>query len=145
MRLAARKRKTRQLEEVFKALQGDGTHPFAHEIYRRVHKKLPRISLATVYRNLHSLVEEGKIRTLLLGEQVARYDPETSEHDHFVCGRCGRVSDLFLRRARRMDLTPLAKDGYVVRTVNVTVHGMCQVCAARRLTSKPPRVAARKL
>jgi len=56
------------LEQVFTALQGDHSHPFAHEIYRRVHKKLPRISLATVYRNLHSLVEEGKIRTLLLDE-----------------------------------------------------------------------------
>jgi Fe2+ or Zn2+ uptake regulation protein len=63
MRRAARKRTTRQLEQVFKALQGDHTHPFAHEIYQRVHKKLPRISLATVYRNLHSLVDEGKIRT----------------------------------------------------------------------------------
>src|SRR5262249_55921653 len=114
MRPATRKRNTRQLEQVFNALQGDHTHPFAHEIYRRVHKKLPRISLATVYRNLHSLVEEGKIRTLLLGGQVARYDPETSEHDHFLCERCGRVSDLFLPRARRMDLTALAQDGYVV-------------------------------
>ena len=60
MRRAARKRRTRQLEQVFEAVQGDHTHPFAHEIYRRVHKRLPRISLATVYRNLHSLVEEGK-------------------------------------------------------------------------------------
>ena len=66
MRRAARTRTTRQLEQVFTALQGDHSHPFAHEIYRRVHKRLPRISLATVYRNLHSLVEEGKIHTLLL-------------------------------------------------------------------------------
>src|SRR2546430_1670149 len=80
-----RKRRTRQLEQVFAALQGDHSHPFAHEIYRRVRQKLPRISLGTVYRNLHSLVEEGKIRTLLLDGQAARYDPETSEHDHFVC------------------------------------------------------------
>jgi len=77
MRRAARKRRTRQLAQVFEALQGDHSHPFAHEIYRRVHKKLPRISLATVYRNLHSLVEEGKIRTLLLDGQAARFDPET--------------------------------------------------------------------
>ena len=91
MRRAARKRTTRQLEQVFEALQGDHTHPFAHEIYQRVHKKLPRISLATVYRNLHSLVEEGKIRTLLLDERGARFDPETNQHDHFVCERCGRV------------------------------------------------------
>ncbi len=73
MRRALRKRTTRQLEQVFKALEGDHTHPFAHEIYRRVHKRLPRISLATVYRNLHSLVEEGKIRTLLLNEDVVEW------------------------------------------------------------------------
>ena len=144
MRRAARKRTTRQLEHVFKALQGDHTHPFAHEIYQRVHKKLPRISLATVYRNLHSLVDEGKIRTLLLEAQGARFDPETSPHDHFVCERCGRVVDLFLRQARPVDLSSLAKQGYVVTTHTLTVHGMCQVCAARR-ASRSQRPAARRL
>src|SRR5260370_5082092 len=117
MRRAARKRRTRQLEQVFAALQGDHSHPFAHEIYRRVHKKLPRISLATVYRNLHSLVEEGKIRTLLLDGQAARYDPETSEHDHFFCEGCGRVVDLFLRRrARTGNPAPRPKRRYGVTT-----------------------------
>src|SRR5499426_2882605 len=144
MRRAARKRTTRQLEQVFAVLQGDHTHPLAQQIYQRVHRKLPRISLATVYRNLHSLVEEGKIHTLLLDEQGARFDPETSRHDHFVCERCGRVVDLFLRRARQLDLSSLAKQGYVVTTHSVTVHGMCQVCAARRRTSRPQRPAARK-
>src|SRR5262245_43052330 len=144
MRRGARKRKTRQLEQVFAALQGDHTHPFAYEIYRRVHRKLPRISLATVYRNLHSLVEEGKIRTLVLDEQGARFDPETSQHDHFVCERCGRVVDLFLRRAREVDLSSLAKQDYVVTAHSLTVHGICQVCAARPRTSRSPRPAARK-
>ena len=137
MRRVARKRKTRQLEQVFKALQGNHTHPFAREIYRRVHKKLRRISLATVYRNLQSLVEEGKIRTRLVDEQGTRFDPETREHDHFICERCGRVVDLFLQpRARRVDLTSLAKHGYVVTTHDLTVRGMCQVCAALRRTSR---------
>ena len=144
MRRAVRKRKTRQLEQVFAALQGDHTHPFAQEIYARVHKKLPRISLATVYRNLHSLVEEGRIHTLLLDEQGARFDPETSQHDHFVCERCGRVVDLFLRRARHLGLSSLAKQGYVVTTHSLTIHGMCRVCAARRRTSRSQRPAARK-
>src|SRR5215813_7840888 len=140
MRRAVRKRTTRQLEQVFKALEGDHTHPLAHEIYRRVHKKLPRISLATVYRNLHNLVEEGKIRTLLVDGKGIRFDPETSEHDHCICERCGRVVDLFLHpRARRVDLTSLAKHGYVVTTHDLTVHGMCQVCAARRRTPQGPR------
>jgi len=141
MRRAARKRTTRQLKQVFQALQGDHTHPFAHEIYRRVHKKLPRISLATVYRNLHNLVDEGKIRILLLDEQGARFDSETGPHDHFVCERCGRVVDLFLRRPRPADLSSLAKQGYVVTTHDLTVHGLCRVCAARRRTSWSQRPA----
>jgi len=144
MRRAVRKRTTRQLEQVFKALQGDHTHPFAREIYWRVHKTLPRVSLATVYRNLHSLVEEGKIRTLFLDEQGARFDPETSQHDHFVCERCGRVVDLFLRPAREVDLSSLAKQDYVVTAHNLTVHGICQVCADRRRASRSRRPAARK-
>jgi len=112
MRRAARKRTTRQLEQVFKALEGDHTHPFAHEIC-----------------------------TLLLDEQGARFDPETSQHDHFVCERCGRVVDLFLRQTRPVDLSSLAKQGYVVTTHSLTVHGLCQICAARRRTSRSQRPA----
>ena len=144
MRRAARRRTTRQRQQVFAALQGDHTHPLAHEIYRRVHKKLPRVSLATVYRNLHSLVEDGKIRTLVLDEQGARFDPETSQHDHFVCERCGRVVDLFLRRARQVDLSSLTRQGYVVTTHDLTVHGICRVCAARRRPSRASRPSARR-
>jgi Fe2+ or Zn2+ uptake regulation protein len=140
MRRATPKRATRQLEAVFQALQGDPSHPFADEIYRRVRKKLPRISLATVYRNLQRLVEDGKIRTVLLGERVARYDPETSDHDHFICQHCGRVIDLFLERNRQVDLTPLLSEGYIVSAHNLTVYGVCQVCAGRSETtvSQPP-------
>jgi Fe2+ or Zn2+ uptake regulation protein len=142
MRRDTQKRATRQLEAVFQALQGDPTHPFADEIYRRVRKKLPRISLATVYRNLQRLAEDGKIRTVLLGERVARYDPETSDHDHFICESCGRVQDLFLERDRQVDLTPLIADGYVVTTHNLTVYGICRGCAASRNTSAAPDMAS---
>ena len=143
MRRATHKRATRQLEAVFQALQGDPTHPFADEIYRRVRKKLPRISLATVYRNLQRLAEDGKIHTVLLGERVARYDPETSDHDHFICESCGRVIDLFLERDRQVDLTPLVSDGYIVTTHNLTVYGFCQVCAGQGETAESPRPTRR--
>jgi Fur family transcriptional regulator, peroxide stress response regulator len=140
MRRVTQKRATRQLEAVFQALQDDPTHPFADEIYRRVRKKLPRISLATVYRNLQRLVEDGKIRTVLLGERVARYDPETSDHDHFICESCGRVIDLFLERERQVDLTSLANDGYIVTTHKLTVYGVCRVCTGHSETSASPHV-----
>jgi Fur family peroxide stress response transcriptional regulator len=138
MRQVIHKRATRQLEAVFQALRGDPSHPFADEIYRRVRKQLPRISLATVYRNLQRLVEDGKIRTVLLGERVARYDPETSDHDHFVCEQCGRIIDIFLERDRQIDLTPLLCAGYRVTMHNLTVYGVCQVCTRQEDTAEPP-------
>jgi Fe2+ or Zn2+ uptake regulation protein len=79
------KRATQQLATVYKALQGDHSHPSADEIYQRVRQTLSRISLGRVYRNLQRLVEERKIRMLLLGERVARYDPVLAAHDHFIC------------------------------------------------------------
>jgi Fur family peroxide stress response transcriptional regulator len=139
MRRLTCKRSTRQLTAVFEALQGDHTHPFAEEIYQRVRKTLPRISLATVYRNLQRLVEEGKIRSVVLGERVSRYDPELSDHDHFICEHCGRVTDLFLARDRRVDLTPLANAGYIVTTHTLTVYGVCQVCATRSEAPRTPQ------
>lgn len=143
MRRATHKRATRQLEAVFQALQGDPSHPFADEIHRRVRKKLPRISLATVYRNLQRLVEDGKIRTVLLGERVARYDPEVSDHDHFICEGCGRVIDLFLERDRQVDLAPLVGDGYIVTSHTLTVYGVCQVCTAQGGTAESLRSITR--
>jgi Fe2+ or Zn2+ uptake regulation protein len=126
------KRATRQLTAVYDALQGDHSHPNADEIYLRVRKKLPRISLGTVYRNLQRLVEEGKIRVFLLGERVARYDPMIEEHDHFICRQCGRVEDVWLERDRRVNLAPLLKEGFAITTHSLAIHGLCRQCGQRQ-------------
>jgi len=122
------KRATRQLAAVYEALRGDHSHPGADEIYQRVRRALPRISLGTVYRNLQRLVEEGKIRMFLLGGRVARYDPMVVEHDHFICQRCGRVEDVLLPRDRRVDLAPLVDRGFTITAHSLAIHGLCQKC-----------------
>lgn len=136
-----RRRATRQLAAVYEALQEDHSHPSADEIYRRVRKKLPRISLGTVYRNLQRLVTEGKIRMFLLGKRVARYDPMIEEHDHFICQRCGRVEDVLLERDRQVNLTPLLAEGVTVTALSLTIQGLCQRCGhKRRAVRKAPIV-----
>ncbi len=122
------KRATPQLAAVYEALQGDHSHPSADEIYQRVRRTLPRISLGTVYRNLQRLVEEGRIRMFLLGERVARYDPIVTEHDHFICQQCGRVEDVLLERDRRVNLTHLVDEGFTVTAHSLVVRGLCQSC-----------------
>jgi Fur family ferric uptake transcriptional regulator len=124
-----RKRMTRQRAAVHEALQGDASHPSADEIYLRVRKVLPRISLGTVYRNLQQLVEEGRIRVLLLDERVARYDPMLADHDHFICQRCNRVIDVMLEYDRDVNTTPLVEQGFTITAHRLSVHGLCQTCA----------------
>ncbi len=129
---AVHKRATRQLAAVYEALREDHSHPSADEIYRRVRRTLPRISLGTVYRNLQRLVEEGKIRMFLLGERMARYDPMIAEHDHFICQHCGRVEDVLLERDRRVNLASLMDKGFTVTTHSLAIHGLCQRCGQKQ-------------
>jgi len=134
------KRATRQLAAVYEALQGDHSHPSADEVYQRVRRTLPRISLGTVYRNLQRLVAEGKIRMFLLGERIARYDPMVAEHDHFICQRCGRVEEVLLERNQQVNLVPLVNQGFTVIAHSLAIHGLCQKCGRVR----PQRAGARR-
>lgn len=126
------KRSTRQLAAVYEVLQGDHSHPNADEIYLRVRKTIPHISLGTVYRNLQRLVAEDKIRMLLLGGRVARYDPMLGEHDHFICQQCGRVEDVLLERDRQGALAPLMDEGFTVTTHSMAIQGLCRRCSQGR-------------
>ena len=86
-------RMTRQrrviLEELFKV----DTHPSADEVYAMVRKRLPRISLGTVYRNLEILAGSGDIQKLEPGYTLKRFDGKTENHYHLRCVRCDRVVD----------------------------------------------------
>jgi Fur family ferric uptake transcriptional regulator len=72
----------------------DGYHPGADEVYLRVRKRLPRISLATVYRNLQLLAARGLIGRLEIAGGHNRFDGVVRPHCHFRCTSCGQVEDL---------------------------------------------------
>jgi Fe2+ or Zn2+ uptake regulation protein len=122
------KRTTKQLAAVYNVVRRSHSHPSADEIYVRVRKTLPRISLGTVYRNLQRLGAEGKIRMLLLQERVARYDAVLTEHDHFICQQCGGIEDIKLERDRQVNFLPLRDDGFTVVSHSLAIYGLCQKC-----------------
>ena len=75
-------RTTRQLQTVWDTVKDDKSHPTADQIYERVRKKLPSISLGTVYRNLQKLVAEKKLQVLMRGRSQ-HFDPLVERHQHF--------------------------------------------------------------
>jgi Fur family ferric uptake transcriptional regulator len=84
---------TRQREVILEELCKVDTHPSADEVYAMVRKRLPRISLGTVYRNLEILAESGDIQKLEPGCTLKRFDGKTEDHYHLRCMRCDRVVD----------------------------------------------------
>jgi Fur family ferric uptake transcriptional regulator len=84
---------TRQRQVILEELRNVNTHPSADEIYEMVRKRLPRISLGTVYRNLEILSGRGEIQKLELGCSLKRFDGVAEDHYHIRCLGCDRVAD----------------------------------------------------
>ena len=84
---------------VLKALSGH-THPSIDELYAQIKKEHPSISLATVYKNLSTLVDENLVVEISMPNQKSRYDIYEEEHIHVVCKHCGAVYDMFSKDAK---------------------------------------------
>ena len=87
-------RNTRQRQVILEELQKLTSHPTAAGLYEIVRRRLPKISLGTVYRNLELLARTGLIQKLEFGGGEARFDGNVDRHDHVRCVRCGRVDDI---------------------------------------------------
>ncbi len=115
-----------QHEVIYETLKSTTAHPDVETILTMVKDKLPGVGMATVYRNLHALVVEGKVVTLETSLGSVHYDADVSDHAHFVCRKCGCISDLFIG-------SPLAemveKLGYRVEQEKSILYGLCPDCA----------------
>ncbi|MBN2024208.1 MAG: transcriptional repressor [Pirellulales bacterium] len=133
------RRNTRQRAVVLEELRGVNTHPTAVELYQIVRRRLPKISLGTVYRNLELLSRAGTIRKLDLGSGEARFDGDTRRHEHVRCVRCGRVGDVDAspeEMAGRGALERLSTQagGYQILGYRLEFLGVCPRCAAAETT-----------
>lgn len=88
-----KRRNTKQKQEIYSIISGKGHHYTAEQVLELAHEKDPSIGLATVYRNLNLLVDEGKIQRIA-GAGFACFDGNPVPHDHFYCTCCGKVQDI---------------------------------------------------
>jgi Fur family transcriptional regulator, peroxide stress response regulator len=89
-------RYTRQRAEVFAHLRSVDSHPTAEQVFACVRRRLPNISLATVYKALDALVDAGLAARLADDDGPVRYDGKAHPHYHLRCERTGQLCDLEL-------------------------------------------------
>ena len=88
-------RMTYQRLEVYREVSGTTEHPDAESIHKSVRRRIPTISLDTVYRTLWLLQDLGLVKTLGASRERVRFDANVRPHHHFVCLSCGKVQDFF--------------------------------------------------
>lgn len=119
---------TRQRAAVFAYLSSVHHHPTAEEVFLAVKNQLPRISLATVYKNLEALVACGAASKLSYGDASARYDIRTDSHHHTHCLTCGKISDLEPASLAQLSSLIAAPPGFVVEHYRIELTGRCSNC-----------------
>lgn len=124
-------RLTPQRQAVLDVLRSSPDHPTAQDVIDRVRRTAPGIGAATVYRTLNLLVEQGYALELALGDAAARYDANTSRHDHVVCVRCGAASDVDAPLPARIASTVENVSGFVVTGHDLRFRGLCPTCQSR--------------
>ena len=122
-------RYSRQRETILQTVKVMDLHPSADDVYSRVRKRMPQISLGTIYRNLNQLEGMGELSCVQDGKMV-RYDCETGRHQHFRCDVCGILQNVDVSNREIIDL--LTKNsGLKIIDISLELTGTCEDCICK--------------
>ena len=121
-------RMTQQRRVILDELRKVTSHPTADAVYRMVRRRLPNISLGTVYRNLEILSESGMIQKLEPGGSARRYDGNPKMHYHIRCVRCERVDDFPVGSIPAVNRAVRNVSGYEILGYRLEFVGVCPKC-----------------
>jgi len=127
---------TRQRKIILEELQRNSTHPTASELYELVRRRLPHISLGTVYRNLEVLCQRGAIHKLEYGGDQKRFDAETRNHYHIRCILCGRIADAPMKLLADLEKELQPVSDYDIITHRLEFIGLCPKCKKRSIRTQ---------
>ena len=126
--MATLRRYSRQRERIYQAVHASWEHPSAQMVYDLLREELPRLSLGTVYRNLHQMAQEGMLQEL--EGPTARFDACLAPHAHIRCTCCGRVMDLSALEEPE-PVRSAAEAGWQVERYSLMLEGICPACAGK--------------
>ncbi len=113
--------------KIFEYLINERTHPTAEEIYNKLKKEIPSLSLATVYNTLRLFLEKKIVQLVNVEKNEARYDATLSWHGHLKCLSCGRVFDIHIENLKLSGL-----EGFQIYEKHLDLRGLCPGCAKNK-------------
>jgi len=123
---------TFQRMSILKALERVG-HMDVDEIYAEVRQMHPTISLATVYKNIVTMVERSVLVEVPIVGHKSKYEIRKHEHIHLICQACGHVVDEDIDDSLIRDTETIAhKSAFALENRQVNLYGICSACQQQK-------------
>lgn len=119
---------TTQRHAIYRALAASKEHPTAEDLYRRVKRSHPALSINTVYNTLEALKEVGAAEEISLWHDRARFDANLEPHHHMACLGCRKIADLHDPTLNRLALPARIRGRFLVTGHRIEFHGYCRDC-----------------
>jgi Fur family peroxide stress response transcriptional regulator len=119
---------THQRLEIYRELASTYDHPSAEDVYRRVQKRMPTISIDTVYRTVLTFEHFGLAGRVHAFDDKARFDANVSPHQHLACIRCKSIQDLDWEAFDQMKPPAKTKKWGEVESKYAVLKGICKKC-----------------
>ncbi len=126
-------RLTTQRQIILEELGKVTSHPTANEVYDMVRRRLPRIGLGTVYRNLELMADIGIILKLEVGGTQKRFDATVQPHYHIRCSACGKVNDINIAVQDQINIVAEKASNYKILGHHIEFSGICSNCTKESL------------
>ncbi len=119
---------SKQRDAISQLLKSVKCHPSAEWVYNEIKRDFPKISLATVYRNLNLLCDLGEAMRIDVGDGTVRYDGYVKNHYHFLCSFCNKVIDVSEDEIGYINSEIEKNHNITVDRHSIVFYGRCDKC-----------------
>lgn len=116
-----------QRQAIYNAICNTKSHPSAKWVYNELKPSYPNLSLGTVYRNIALFKEQGMVISVATVNGEERIDGDLTPHAHYICGKCGKIYDIFDQQITTLAQS-LIDEGFDVDSYSVNFFGNCNHC-----------------
>lgn len=118
-------------------LMSQAGHISIEDLYQAIREKFSSISLATLYKNVHTMMDVSLIREVKISGQKTKYEIEKEAHAHVMCKSCGELKDIPFNPLSLLQKS-VEMSHYTADEVSIVISGICPVCQKKEAGSRHP-------
>ncbi len=118
---------TIQRTGILKSIDNAG-HFSIDEIYEDVKEHYPTLSLATIYKNIILMIQQGVIVEVPINGEKSKYELKKDDHIHLICKSCGKIKDKEITKEKEQILSI---ENFQITNAQINLYGICKECQSK--------------